>query len=69
MVSSIESEIQLNYALGYITDIFLAFSLFGCVATITTFLLFKEMRTYPIKLILYLCSTIFYAQLFFLLEF
>lgn len=60
---------MLDEALTYITDVLLAFSLFGCVATILTFLIFNEMRTYPIKLIIYLCSSIFFAQLFFFLSF
>jgi len=47
----------------------LAFSLFGCVATVSTFIIFNEMRTYPIKLIIYLCVSIFFAQLFFFLSF
>jgi len=64
-----ESEILLNEALNYITDVLLAFSLFGCVATMATFLIFHEMRTYPIKLIIYLCLSIFFAQLFFYLSF
>jgi len=60
---------QLGSALDYITDVLIALSLFGCVGTIATFLLFSEMRTYPIKLILYLCMSIFFAQLFFWLSF
>lgn len=59
----------LNLVLGYVVDVLIALSLFGCVATITTFLLFSEMRTYPIKLIIYLCTSIFFAQLFFYLSF
>jgi hypothetical protein len=56
-------------ALDYLTDVLLALSLFGCVATVVTFLIFNEMRTYPIKLVVYLCMTIFFAQLFFYLTF
>jgi len=49
--------------------VLIVLSLFGCVCTITTFILFNDMRTYPIKLILYLCMSIFFAQLFFYLTF
>jgi len=69
MVLSEHSLELLNDALNYITDVLLAFSLFGCVATVATFLIFNEMRTYPIKLIIYLCVSIFFAQLFFYLSF
>jgi len=64
-----EAADQLSVALNYITSVLLALSLFGCVGTITTFLIFNEMRTYPIKLIVYLCISIFFAQLFFWLSF
>jgi len=69
MVLTTEQFNTLNDALNYITDVLLAFSLFGCVATVLTFLIFNEMRTYPIKLIIYLCVSIFFAQLFFYLSF
>lgn len=59
----------LDIILTYVVDVLMAFSLFGCVATILTFLVFNEMRTYPIKLIIYLCTSIFFAQLFFYLTF
>jgi len=68
--SSDENSIALLYeALDYITDVLLAFSLFGCFATVLTFLTFPEMRTYPIKLIVFLCISLFFAQLFFWLSF
>eukprot|EP01111_Echinosteliopsis_oligospora_P002419 TRINITY_DN1358_c0_g1_i2.p1 TRINITY_DN1358_c0_g1~~TRINITY_DN1358_c0_g1_i2.p1 ORF type:complete len:334 (+),score=77.82 TRINITY_DN1358_c0_g1_i2:95-1096(+) len=59
----------LNDALNIITSILLALSMFGCVATVATFMIFNEMRTYPIKLIIYLCFSIFFAQLFFWITF
>jgi hypothetical protein len=59
----------LNDTLTIITDILLVLSLFGCLSTILTFIIFSDMRTYPIKLIIYLCVSIFFAQLFFFLTF
>lgn len=52
-----------------ITNILLVLSMFGCLATILTFLIFSDLRTYPIKLIIYLCFSIFFAQIFFYLTF
>jgi len=66
------NSVQLNElynALNIIVDVLLALSLFGCVGTVLTFTIFHELRTYPIKLIIYLCIAIFWAQLFFYLTF
>eukprot|EP01118_Nematostelium_gracile_P011275 TRINITY_DN3978_c0_g1_i1.p1 TRINITY_DN3978_c0_g1~~TRINITY_DN3978_c0_g1_i1.p1 ORF type:complete len:309 (-),score=54.48 TRINITY_DN3978_c0_g1_i1:20-817(-) len=41
----------------------------GAAITIITFSLFKDLRTYPIKLMVYLCFCILFAQLFFLTAF
>jgi len=62
-------ETTLSNALDYIVDVMLALSLFGCLATILTFVVFNELRTYPIKLIVYLCCSIFLAQFFLYLTF
>lgn len=56
-------------ALEIITNVLLILSMFGCVCTILTFLVFSDLRTYPIKLIIYLCFSIFFAQIFFYLTF
>lgn len=55
--------------LNYVVDVLLALSLFGCFCTVLTFIVFPDMRTYPIKLIIYLCLSIFFAQIFFYLTF
>jgi len=62
-------ESSVTNALDLIVDVMLALSLFGCTATVLTFVIFNEMRTYPIKLIIYLCCSIFLAQLFLYLTF
>jgi len=51
--------------LDLIVDILLAFSIAGALATVVTFVLFKDIRTYPIKLIVFLCICIFMSQTFF----
>ncbi|EGC36490.1 hypothetical protein DICPUDRAFT_151051 [Dictyostelium purpureum] len=56
---------NLNIALGYITDIFLCLSIIGSFLTIFTFILFYRLRSFPIRLIVYLCFSIFFAHLFF----
>jgi len=68
MGSIIESAV-FNDAITYITDILLILSMFGCLATVVTFLVFRSLRTQPIKLVVYLCVCIFVAQLFFFLTF
>lgn len=55
--------------LSYIVTILSVFSIVGAFLTILTFTLFRSLRTYPIKLIIYLCYSILLAQLFFLLSF
>ncbi|EGG22753.1 G-protein-coupled receptor family protein [Cavenderia fasciculata] len=59
----------LNTVLGYIVDVLLALSIAGSFFTVLTFMLFPKLRTYPIRLILYLCMSIFLAQLFFYISF
>jgi len=58
-----------NLALDYVVDVLLALSLFGCTATVLTFVIFNDLRTYPIKLIVFLCCSIFLAQFFLYLTF
>ncbi len=55
--------------LDIIVDCLLAFSISGALGTIITFSIFKDIRTYPIKLIIYLCVCIFLSQTFFWLAF
>jgi hypothetical protein len=44
-----------NNVVSYIVDVFLVLSMFGCVATIATFITIRVLRTQPIKLVIYLC--------------
>jgi len=60
---------EFDDVLSYIVNILIGLSLAGCVLTIITFVIFKELRTYPIKLIVYLSFSIFFASLFFLMSF
>lgn len=53
----------LDVILEWIVNIFLALSMAGCVATVLTFVLFKGLRTQPIKLVVYLCIW-YYSFLF-----
>ncbi|KAK5580453.1 hypothetical protein RB653_000470 [Dictyostelium firmibasis] len=59
----------LNDVLGYITDVLLCLSIVGSFLTILTFMIFPKLRTYPIRLIIYLCASIFCAQFFFEISF
>jgi len=58
-----------NLILNLLVDILQGLSIGGAFLTILTFSLFKEIRTYPIKLIIYLCWCIFLAQSFFIISF
>jgi hypothetical protein len=58
-----------NTVLSFVVDILSGLSIAGALLTIITFTIFKDLRTYPIKLIIYLCFCIFLAQLWFLLSF
>ncbi len=44
-----------SVVLSYIVDVLLGLSMFGCIATVSTFVIFRPMRTQPIKLVVYLC--------------
>jgi hypothetical protein len=44
--------------LSYIVLILLSISIAGALLTLLTFLIFPKIRTYPIKLIMYLCLVI-----------
>ncbi|KAN0041985.1 hypothetical protein ACTFIV_004541 [Dictyostelium citrinum] len=59
----------LNDVLGYITDVLLCLSIVGSFLTIFTFMIFPKLRTYPIRLIIYLCASILFAQFFFEISF
>jgi len=47
-----------NTTIGYISNVLLGLSVLCALFTIITFTLFPRIRTYPIKLILFLCVTI-----------
>jgi len=56
-------------AISIITDILLSISITCCLLTMISFLLFSELRTYPIRLILYQCIAIVMSFLFFMIGF
>jgi len=58
-----------NDVLGWITLVLLCLSIVGALLTILTFTLFASIRTYPIKLIMYLCVVIVIGNLWFILAF
>eukprot|EP01113_Clastostelium_recurvatum_P029966 TRINITY_DN362_c0_g1_i3.p1 TRINITY_DN362_c0_g1~~TRINITY_DN362_c0_g1_i3.p1 ORF type:complete len:364 (-),score=74.40 TRINITY_DN362_c0_g1_i3:44-1135(-) len=60
--------VRLNDGLNIVVTVFLIVSIIGSFITALTFLVFSELRTYPIKLIVYLCISIMFAQLGFLLS-
>eukprot|EP01132_Coremiostelium_polycephalum_P009732 gene9732-11951_t len=64
-----DQDSTVNKVLGYVVDVMLALSLAGSFFTVLTFMLFVKLRTYPIRLILYLCMAIFFAQFFFFISF
>jgi hypothetical protein len=66
---SITSNPDVENALEYVVNILLVLSMFGCFCTILTFIIFSDLRTYPIKLIIYLCLSILFAQVFFYVTF
>jgi len=49
---------EINYVLSELTNALLAISIAGALCTLITFLIFWEIRTYPIKLICFLCVCI-----------
>jgi len=49
---------DINDVLNQLTNALLAISISGALISLVTFLIFKEIRTYPIKLICYLCVCI-----------
>lgn len=55
--------------LGYIVLVLLSISIAGALLTLLTFLIFPKIRTYPIKLIMYLCLVIIIGNLWFILCF
>lgn len=55
--------------LGVIVTVLLAISIAGALLTIITFTIFGSIRTYPIKLIMYLCVVIVVGNLWFILAF
>ncbi|KAL6071256.1 G-protein-coupled receptor family protein [Balamuthia mandrillaris] len=58
-----------NNILNWVVLVLLALSVGGAGATILTFTIFRDIRTYPIKLITYLCGCIVCANLFFIFAF
>jgi len=59
---------DINDVLNHLVDVLLVISIACALATLITFILFKEIRTYPIKLICYLCLCIFIGFLCFILS-
>src|SRR5690625_3287506 len=55
--------------INLIVDVLFGLSIAGALGTIVTFVLFKDIRTYPIKLIVFLCICIFISQIFFWIAF
>jgi len=55
--------------LDTLTTVLLSLSIFGAFAVVMTFGIFKSLRTFPVKLIIYLCVCIFMGYLFFLFAF
>jgi len=63
------SEAEFLVVLGYIVEVLLSLSIIGSVLTIVTFSVFKELRTFPLKLIIFLCTSLALAHFFFLIAF
>eukprot|EP01097_Dermamoeba_algensis_P006662 TRINITY_DN4159_c0_g1_i1.p1 TRINITY_DN4159_c0_g1~~TRINITY_DN4159_c0_g1_i1.p1 ORF type:complete len:312 (+),score=79.12 TRINITY_DN4159_c0_g1_i1:123-1058(+) len=59
--------VDLDGPLGIITIVLTSISIFCAFITLITFSIFPELRTYPVKLIMYLCCTITNGWLWFLL--
>lgn len=55
-----------SLAVGYLTLVLLCLSITGALITIITFTIFKSLRTFAIKLIMYLCVCIICGQTTFL---
>lgn len=53
-----EGLIILHEVVYHVTEVLFAISVIAAAFTIVTFTLFARLRTYPIKLIIYLCCTI-----------
>jgi len=58
-----------NDVLSYLVYILSIISIVGAFLTIVTFSVFKDIRTYPIRLIVYLSCSILLAQVWFMLTF
>mmetsp|Transcript_20084 Transcript_20084/g.27689 ORF Transcript_20084/g.27689 Transcript_20084/m.27689 type:complete len:311 (+) Transcript_20084:118-1050(+) len=56
-------------AINIITDVLLSISIVCCILTLLSFLIFTELRTYPIRLIMYQCIAIIFSFLFFMISF
>jgi protein-S-isoprenylcysteine O-methyltransferase Ste14 len=61
------TQAKFENAMAYLTYILLGLSVAGATLTILTFLIFSRIRTYPIKLICWLCLTIAVGQLLFII--
>jgi len=58
-----------NEPISIITDILLSISISCCLITCITFLIFHDLRTFPIRLIMYQCIAIMMSFLFFMIGF
>jgi hypothetical protein len=61
------SQQKFENVMAYLTYVLLGISIAGATLTIITFLIFSRIRTYPIKLICWLCLTIAIGQLLFII--
>ena len=55
--------------INILTDVLLSISIVCCILTLLTFVIFSELRTYPIRLIMYQCVAIIFSFLFFMIAF
>ena len=67
MAQSPTTQLNFENAMAYLTYVLLGLSVVGATLTIITFLIFPRIRTYPIKLICWLCTTIAIGQLLFII--
>lgn len=62
-----KAERTFSNVISYIQLVLMALSILGAFITILTFLIFPRIRTYPIKLICWLCLSILIGQIMFII--
>jgi hypothetical protein len=65
----VQTSASTDEAINIITNILLCISITCCLLTMISFAVFADLRTYPIRLILYQCITIVMSFLFFMIGF